>query len=64
MTLESTNELLARLTLMGDGYNSNGAKPILAAVQREPGLEAVNQLISVLEPERILGFKPGTVFKN
>lgn len=62
MTLEKANELLARQALMGGGYNSNGAKLILAEVQREHGQEAVDQLISVLELERIFGFKPGTVF--
>jgi len=62
MTLEKANELLARQALMGGGYNRNGAKLILAEVQREHGQDAVDQLISTLELERIFEFKPGTVF--
>lgn len=64
MTLEKANELLAVQALMGGGYNRNGAKLILAEVQREHGQDAVDQLINTLELERIFGFKPGTEFKS
>ena len=46
----------------GGFYNANGAKLILAEVQREHGQSAVNALISELELERIFGFAPGTKF--
>ncbi|HEC28082.1 MAG TPA: hypothetical protein ENI65_00640 [Gammaproteobacteria bacterium] len=64
MTLEKANELLAVQALMGGGYNRNGAKLILAEVQREYGQEAVNQLITTMELEQIFGFTPGTEFRN
>ncbi len=64
MTLEKANELLAKQALMGGAYNRNGAKLILAEVQREHGQSAVDGLIGALELERIFGFKPGTEFKR
>ena len=62
MTLEKANELLAAQALMGGGYHRNGAKLILAEVQREHEQEAVDILINILELESIFGFKPGTAF--
>jgi hypothetical protein len=47
---------------MGGGYNRNGARLILAEVQREHGQAAVDNLIRELDLETLFGFKPGTVF--
>jgi hypothetical protein len=62
MTLEKARELLGVQASMGSGYNRNGARLILAEVQREHGGDAVDQLIRELDLERIFGFKPGTQF--
>ena len=62
MTLEKARELLSVQANMGGGYNRNGARLILAEVQREHGQAAVNQLIGEFELERIFGFKPDTNF--
>jgi len=63
MTLEKARELLAVQANMGGGYNRNGARLILAEVQREHGQVAVDQLIRTLDLEQLFGFKPGTEFK-
>jgi hypothetical protein len=47
---------------MGGGYNRNGARLVLAEVQREHGQEAVDQLIRELDLEQIFGFRAGTKF--
>ena len=62
MTLEKAKKLLAVQADFGGFYNANGAKLILAEVQREHGQDAVNSLIRELELERIFGFVPGTKF--
>lgn len=62
MTLEKAKQLLKVQADFGGFYNANGAKLILAEVQREHGQPAVDQLIRELELERIFGFKPGSVF--
>ncbi|OFZ85992.1 MAG: hypothetical protein A2W21_10200 [Betaproteobacteria bacterium RBG_16_66_20] len=62
MTLDKARQLLKVQADFGGFYNKNGAKLILAEVQREHGQEAVDALISELGLERIFGFKPGTVF--
>lgn len=62
MTLERAKQLLKVQADFGGFYNANGAKLILAEVQREHGQPAVDQLIRELELERIFGFKPGSVF--
>ena len=62
MTLDRARQLLRVQAGFGGFYNKNGAKLILAEVQREHGQEAVDALIGELELERIFGFKPGTVF--
>ena len=62
MTLDKARQLLKVQADFGGFYNKNGAKLILAEVQREHGQEAVDALIRELGLERIFGFKPGTVF--
>lgn len=62
MTLEKAKKLLAVQADFGGFYNGNGAKLILAEVQREHGQDAVDTLIRELELERIFNFKPGTKF--
>jgi hypothetical protein len=62
MTLEKAREYLSVQAGMGGGYNRNGARLVLAEVQREHGQQAVDQLIRELDLEQIFGFKPGTKF--
>lgn len=62
MTLEKAGKLLAVQADFGGFYNANGAKLILAEVQREHGQAAVDTLIRDLDLERIFGFAPGTRF--
>ncbi len=62
MTLEKARELIAVQADMGGGYNRNGAKLILAEVQREHGQEAVDRLIREFDLEKLFGFKPGSNF--
>jgi hypothetical protein len=62
MTLEKARELLAVQVSMGGGYNRNGARLILAEVQREHGQAAVDRFIRELDLEQVFGFKPGTQF--
>jgi len=64
MTLEKAHELIAVQANMGGGYNRNGAKLILAEVQREHGQVAVDQLIREFDLEQLFGFKPGTEFRT
>jgi len=64
MTLEKARELLAKQAQVAGGYTRNGARLILAEVQREHGQEAVDSLIRELDLENVFGFKPGTVFKG
>ncbi len=64
MTLEKARELLSVQASMGGGYNRNGAKLILAEVQREHGQSAVDRLIRDLDLERLFGFAPGIEFKG
>ena len=64
MTLEKARELLAVQADMGGGYNRNGARLILAEVQREHGQEAVDAFIRELDLEQLFGFKPGTQFTS
>jgi hypothetical protein len=62
MTLAKAKKLLAVQADFGGFYNANGAKLILAEVQREHGQAAVDALIRELELARIFGFESGTVF--
>jgi len=64
MTLEKAKQLLKVQADFGGFYNANGAKLILAEVNREHGQAAVDELIRELALERIFGFKPGTVFEG
>ncbi len=63
MTLAKARELLGVQASMGGGYNRNGAKLILAEVQREHGQVATDQLIREFDLEQLFGFKPGAEFK-
>ena len=64
MTLVNARELLSVQASMGGGYNRNGARLILAEVQREHGQGAVDGFIRELDLENLFGFKPGTEFKS
>lgn len=48
---------------IGQGYNRNAARLILAEVQRDLGQSAVDELIEELNMEQVFGFMPGQVFK-
>lgn len=63
MTLEKARELISVQTSMGGGYNRNGAKLILAEVQREHGQVAVDQIIREFNLEELFGFQAGVEFK-
>ena len=62
MTLDKARELLEVQARMGGGYNRNGARLILAEVQRTHGQDAVDRLIQEFGLEQLFGFKPGTEF--
>jgi len=64
MTLKKARELLAVQADMGGGYNRNGARLILAEVQREHGQEAVDAFIREFDLEQVFGFTPGTQFSS
>jgi hypothetical protein len=64
VTLEKARELLSKQAQVAGGYTRNGARLILAEVQKEHGQNAVDLLIRELDLENIFGFKPGTVFKG
>jgi hypothetical protein len=64
MTLEKARELLEVQVYIGQGYNRNSAKLILAEVQREHGMEAKDRLIADLNMETIFGFVTGQTFKS
>ena len=49
---------------MGDGYNRNAARLILAEGQQDRGQAAVDALIEKFNMEEPFGRKPGTVFKK
>ena len=59
MTLDKARELLAAQIQFGGGYQRNGARLIIAAVQSEHGQEAADRLILDFDLESIFGFKPG-----
>ncbi len=58
MTLDKARELLAAQAQFGGGYQRNGAKLIIADVQREHGQQAANQLIRELGLEALFGIRP------
>lgn len=62
MTLDKAREPLAVQVNFAGGYNRNATKLILAEVERERGVEAVEQLIRSMDLERVFGIKPGTRF--
>ena len=64
MTLAKARELLSVQANMGGGYNRNGARLILAEVQREHGQSAVDGFIREFDLESLFGFRPGTEFKS
>ena len=64
MTLEKARELLEVQVYIGQGYNRNSAKLILAEVQREHRMEATDRLIADLNREAIFGFVTGQAFKS
>jgi hypothetical protein len=64
MTLAKARELLSVQANMGGGYNRNGARLILAEVQREHGQSAVDGFIREFDLESLFGFMPGTEFKS
>lgn len=64
MTLERARELLEIQVYIGQGYNRNSAKLILAEVQREHGQDATDRLIAELDMEVVFGFNTGQIFKS
>lgn len=64
MTLEKAAELLTVQAYIGQGYNLNSAKLILAEVQAEHGQTAVDEMIVKLELNTVFGFSEGDVFKR
>lgn len=64
MTYSRARELLETQVYIGQGYNRNAAKLILAEVQRNLGQTAVDELIVELNMQEVFGFLPGQVFKS
>jgi len=64
MTLQRAYELLETQVYIGQGYNRNAARLILAEVQRDLGQNAIDELIIQLNMEQVFGFKPGQQFKS
>jgi hypothetical protein len=59
MTLDKARELLAAQIQFGGGYQRNGARLIIADVQREHGLAVADRLIHEFSLESLFGFRPG-----
>lgn len=59
MTIDKARELLAAQVSMGGGYNRNGAKLILAEIDKFHGQDAVDKLISEFAMQEKFGFKLG-----
>ena len=59
MTIDKARELLSTQASMGGGYNRNGAKLILAEIDKFHGQDAVDKLIIELDLETKFGFKVG-----
>lgn len=64
MTFTRARELLQTQVYIGQGYNRNAARLILAEVQRDLGQTAVDELITELNMQEIFGFIPGQTFKS
>lgn len=62
MTLDKAREMLEVQAGFGSGYNANGARIVLAEVQREHGQAAVDALIGELHLDTVFGFAPGQDF--
>ena len=62
MTISRARQLLATQAGFGGGYNRNGARLILAEIQREHGQAWVDNLIRDLELDRVFGFSVGCHF--
>jgi hypothetical protein len=62
MTINRARQLLATQAGFGGGYNRNGARLILAEIQREHGQAWVDNLIRDLELDRVFGFSVGSHF--
>ncbi len=60
MTVDKARELLTNQAQVASMYTRNGARLILAEVQREHGQQTVDALIRELDLENIFGFAPGT----
>ena len=58
MTVDKARGLLAVQADMGGGYNRNGARLILAEVQKEHGQSVVDQLIREFSLTEKFGFQP------
>ena len=63
MTLEKAYELLEIQVYIGQGYNRNAARLILAEVQQDLGQTAIDQLITDLNMTEVFGFTTGQEFK-
>ena len=63
MTLEKAYELLEVQVYIGQGYNRNAARLILAEVQRDLGQVAIDRLITDLNMTEVFGFTVGQEFK-
>jgi hypothetical protein len=59
MTFDKARELIGVQVHMAGGYNRNAARLVLAEVEKDHGQAAVDNLIRELDPERVLGFRPG-----
>ncbi len=64
MTVDKARELLTNQAQVASMYTRNGARLILAEVQREHGQQTVDALIRELDLENIFAFAPGTEFKG
>jgi hypothetical protein len=64
MNPEKARELRSVQADMGSGYHRNGARLILAEVQRGHGQSAVNGFVEEFALEALFGFKPGTEFTS
>jgi hypothetical protein len=62
LTLEKARQMLEAQAGFGNGYSANGARLVLAEVQRSHGQAAVDALIAELQLERAFGFHPGQDF--
>ena len=62
MTLEKAYELIEIQVYIGQGYNRNAARLILAEVQKQHGQAAIDELITHFNMTEVFGFKVGQAF--